>query len=137
MRATSSAGNVSKNSARSSVEAPLVLDSTERDVLEAALDAYPGRAILNSFNLESGREKADFVLGLARKHGAFVVAMTIDEEGMAHTADRKVEIARRIHALTCEEHGLPLHRYTLDGVAAAHSAVESGVTGKVLIDVLA
>src|SRR5207245_4382650 len=92
---------------RSSVEAPLVLDSTERDVLERALEAYPGRPVLNSFNLEAGREKADFVLGLARKHGAFVVAMTIDEEGMAHTADRKVEIARRIHALTCEEHGLP------------------------------
>ena len=92
---------------RSSVEAPLVIDSTERDVLEAALEAYPGRAILNSFNLEAGRAKADFVLGLARQHGAYVVAMTIDEEGMAHTADRKVEIARRIHALTCEEHGLP------------------------------
>jgi 5-methyltetrahydrofolate--homocysteine methyltransferase len=92
---------------RSSVEAPLVLDSTERDVLVAALEAYPGRPILNSFNLESGREKADFVLGLAKQHGAFVVAMTIDEVGMAHTADRKVEIARRIHALTCDEHGLP------------------------------
>jgi 5-methyltetrahydrofolate--homocysteine methyltransferase len=92
---------------RSSVEAPLVIDSTERDVLELALEAYPGRAILNSFNLEAGREKADFVLGLAEKHGAFVVAMTIDEQGMAHTADRKVEIARRIHALACDEHGLP------------------------------
>ncbi|MDQ6674438.1 MAG: dihydropteroate synthase, partial [Chloroflexota bacterium] len=92
---------------RSSVEAPLVLDSTERDVLEAALEAYPGRPILNSFNLEAGRDKADFVLGLAKKHGAFVVAMTIDEQGMAHTADRKVEVARRIHALTCDEHGLP------------------------------
>src|SRR5579859_1861681 len=92
---------------RSSVEAPLVLDSTERDVLERALEAYPGRPVLNSFNLEAGRDKADFVLGLARQHGAYVVAMTIDEEGMAHTADRKVEIARRIHALTCEEHGLP------------------------------
>ncbi|MGI9149544.1 MAG: methionine synthase [Chloroflexota bacterium] len=92
---------------RSSVEAPLVLDSTERNVLEAALEAYPGRAILNSFNLESGREKADFVLGLAKKHGAYVVAMTIDEQGMAHTAERKLEIARRIHALTCDEHGLP------------------------------
>src|SRR6267378_1705681 len=92
---------------RSSVEAPLVLDSTERDVLERALDAYPGRPILNSFNLEAGREKADFVLGLAEKHGAFVVAMTIDEVGMAHTADRKVEVARRIHALACDEHGLP------------------------------
>src|SRR5207245_6516348 len=67
---------------RSSVEAPLVLDSTERDVLEAALKAYPGRAILNSFNLESGREKADFVLNLAKQHGAYTVAMTIDEQGM-------------------------------------------------------
>jgi 5-methyltetrahydrofolate--homocysteine methyltransferase len=92
---------------RSSVEAPLVLDSTERDVLEAALKAYPGRAILNSFNLESGRQKADKVLDLARQHGAFVVAMTIDEQGMAHTAERKIEVARRIHELACDEHGLP------------------------------
>jgi methylmalonyl-CoA mutase cobalamin-binding domain/chain len=91
---------------RSSVEAPLVIDSTEREVLSAALDAYPGRPILNSFNLEGGRDKADFVLGLAKQHGAFVVAMTIDEEGMAHTAERKVEIARRIHELACGEHGL-------------------------------
>jgi 5-methyltetrahydrofolate--homocysteine methyltransferase len=91
---------------RSSVEAPLVIDSTERDVLDQALKAYPGRAIINSFNLEAGREKADFVLGLAREHGAFTVAMTIDEQGMAHTAERKVEIARRIHALACGEHGM-------------------------------
>src|SRR5438270_230916 len=99
---------------RSSVEAPLVLDSTERDVLERALEAYPGRPVLNSFNLEAGREKADFVLGLAEKHGAFVVAMTIDEVGMAHTADRKVEVARRIHALACDEHGLPPERLIFD-----------------------
>ncbi len=99
---------------RSSVEAPLMIDSTERDVLERALDAYPGRPILNSFNLEAGREKADFVLGLAEKHGAFVVAMTIDEVGMAHTADRKVEVARRIHALACDEHGLPPERLIFD-----------------------
>ena len=92
---------------RSSVEAPLVIDSTEREVLETALKAYPGRAILNSFNLESGREKADFVLDLAKAHGAYTVAMTIDEQGMAHTADRKVEIARRIHQIACVEHGLP------------------------------
>jgi 5-methyltetrahydrofolate--homocysteine methyltransferase len=92
---------------RSSVEAPLVLDSTEREVLELALQAYPGRPILNSFNLESGREKADFVLGLAKQHGAFVVAMTIDEQGMAHTAERKLEVARRIHELACGEHDLP------------------------------
>src|SRR5207253_9758475 len=92
---------------RSSVEAPLVLDSTERDVLQAALEAYPGRPILNSFNLEAGRQKADLVLTLARDHGAFVVAMTIDERGMADNADRNLEVARRIHELACGEHGLP------------------------------
>ncbi len=91
---------------RSSVEAPLVIDSTERDVLKAALEAYPGRAIINSFNLEAGRDKADYVIGLARQHGAATVAMTIDEQGMAHTAERKLEVARRIHAIACEEHGL-------------------------------
>jgi 5-methyltetrahydrofolate--homocysteine methyltransferase len=94
------------NKLRSSVEAPLVLDSTEVDVLESALRAYPGRPILNSFNLEAGRQKADRVLNLAKQHGAFVVAMTIDEQGMAHTAPRKFEIAQRIHGLACGEHGL-------------------------------
>ncbi|MDQ3810209.1 MAG: dihydropteroate synthase, partial [Chloroflexota bacterium] len=91
---------------RSSVEAPLVIDSTEREVLKAALEAYPGRAIINSFNLEAGRDKADFVIGLAKQHGAAVVAMTIDEQGMAHTAERKLEIARRIHGIACGEHRL-------------------------------
>jgi 5-methyltetrahydrofolate--homocysteine methyltransferase len=91
---------------RSSVEAPLVIDSTERDVVKAALEAYPGRAIINSFNLESGRDKADYIIGLAKQHGAAAVAMTIDERGMAHTAERKLEVARRIHAMACEEHGL-------------------------------
>ncbi|HET6318883.1 MAG TPA: homocysteine S-methyltransferase family protein, partial [Chloroflexota bacterium] len=91
---------------RSSVEAPLVIDSTERDVVRAALEAYPGRALINSFNLESGREKADFIMGLAKQHGAATVAMTIDDQGMAHTADRKVAIARRIHGIACGEHGL-------------------------------
>src|SRR5207302_7698579 len=99
---------------RSSVEAPLVLDSTERDVLETALKAYPGRPVLNSFNLESGREKADFVLGLAKQHGAYVVAMTIDEQGIAHTADPNFEIAQRIHALACGEHGLPPESLSFD-----------------------
>ena len=99
---------------RSSVEAPLVIDSTEREVLKAALETYPGRAILNSFNLEAGREKADYVIELALQHGASVVAMTIDEQGMAHTADRKVEIARRIYAIAHDEHRLPPERLIFD-----------------------
>jgi len=91
---------------RSAVEAPLVLDSTEPDVLQAGLEAYPGRAVINSINLEGGRGKADRVLALARAHGAAVIALTIDETGMAHTAERKLEIARRIYELAQNEHGL-------------------------------
>jgi 5-methyltetrahydrofolate--homocysteine methyltransferase len=88
------------------VEAPLVIDTTEVDVLEAALKQYPGRAVVNSINLEAGRAKADRVLPLVVEHGAAVLALTIDEEGMAKTAERKLEIARRIHAIVVGEYGL-------------------------------
>ena len=56
----------------------------------------PGRAIVNSINLEAGRDKADVVVPLAKAHGAALIALTIDEVGMAKTAERKVEIAKRI-----------------------------------------
>ena len=73
--------------------APIQVDSTEPDVIEAALEQIPGRAIVNSINLEAGRDKADRVIPLAKAHGAALIALTIDEVGMAKTADRKVEIA--------------------------------------------
>ena len=88
------------------VEAPLILDSTEASVIKAALETYPGRAVINSINLENGRQRVDSVLPLAREHGAAVVALTIDEEGMAKTADRKVAIARRIYEIATGEFGL-------------------------------
>jgi 5-methyltetrahydrofolate--homocysteine methyltransferase len=90
-----------------SIEAPLSIDSTEPKVLETALQNYPGRAILNSVNLESGRAKLDSVLPLAREHGAAVVALTIDEKGMAKTAERKLEVARRIYEIAVGEYDLP------------------------------
>ncbi|MBO0703915.1 MAG: homocysteine S-methyltransferase family protein [Candidatus Dormibacteraeota bacterium] len=86
--------------------APIQVDSTEPDVIEVALEQIPGRAIVNSINLEAGRDKLDRVVPLAIQHGAGVIALTIDEEGMAKTGDRKVEVARRIHELACGEHGL-------------------------------
>ena len=89
-----------------SVETPLVIDTTERDVVEAALRQYPGRATINSINLENGRKRIDDVVPLAVEHGAAVVALTIDEDGMAKTADRKIEVARRIHDLVVGEFGL-------------------------------
>ncbi len=89
-----------------SVEAPLVIDSTEPDVMRAALKAAPGRCVLNSVNLESGREKIESVLRMALDHGAAVIALTIDEAGMAKTAERKLEIAKKILALAVDEIGL-------------------------------
>jgi 5-methyltetrahydrofolate--homocysteine methyltransferase len=83
-----------------------MIDTTEADVVEAALKAYPGRAIINSIHLENGRERIDRVAPLAVEHGAALVALTIDEEGMAKTADRKLEIARRIHEICVGEYGL-------------------------------
>ena len=85
---------------------PLQIDSTEPDVIEAALEQNPGRAIVNSVNLEAGREKLDTVVPLAIRHGAALIALTIDEVGMAKTAERKLEIAQRIKEYACDEHGL-------------------------------
>jgi len=85
---------------------PIQIDSTEPDVIEMALEQIPGRAIVNSINLEAGRDKADTVIPVAVKHGAALIALTIDEVGMAKTADRKVEIAQRIKEIACDEHGL-------------------------------
>jgi 5-methyltetrahydrofolate--homocysteine methyltransferase len=86
--------------------APIQIDSTEPEVIERALEQIPGRAIVNSVNLEAGRDKLDRVVPVALAHGAALIALTIDEVGMAKTAERKVEIAKRIRDLCCEEHGL-------------------------------
>ncbi len=90
-----------------SVEAPVMIDSTEPKVMQVALENYPGRAILNSVHLEAGRAKMDIVLPLAKEHGAAVVALTIDEAGMAKTAARKLEVAQRIYGIVVDEYGLP------------------------------
>ena len=86
--------------------APIQIDSTEPDVIEMALEQIPGRAIVNSINLEAGRDKLDKVVPLAKPHGAAVIALTIDEVGMAKTAERKLEVAQRITEYCCDEHGL-------------------------------
>jgi 5-methyltetrahydrofolate--homocysteine methyltransferase len=86
--------------------APIQVDSTEPEVIEAALEQIPGRAIVNSINLEAGRAKLDRVVPIAKAHGAALIALTIDEVGMAKTAERKLEVAKRITELCCEEHGL-------------------------------
>src|SRR4051812_202173 len=86
--------------------APIQVDSTEPEVIETALDQIPGRAIVNSVNLEAGRDKLDRVVPIAKAHGAALIALTIDEVGMAKTRERKVEVAKRIHDICCGEYGL-------------------------------
>jgi 5-methyltetrahydrofolate--homocysteine methyltransferase len=99
-----------------SVEAPLVIDSTEPRVMEVALKNYAGRAVLNSVHLESGRAKIDQVMPLAIEHGAAVVALTIDEGGMAKSVERKLEIARRIYDIAVGEYGLPAGALIFDAL---------------------
>ncbi|MBI4719221.1 MAG: methionine synthase [Planctomycetes bacterium] len=88
------------------VTVPLVIDSTEVGVIETALKLAGGRCVINSINLEDGEEKLDRICRLARRHGAAVIALTIDERGMAKTAERKVTVARRILELAVGRHGL-------------------------------
>jgi len=85
---------------------PLFIDSNNPEVVELALKRYPGRAAINSINLEDGGVKARQVCALAKRHGAALIALTIDEQGMALTADRKVEVARRLVELCTGAFGL-------------------------------
>ncbi|HJQ12181.1 MAG TPA: methionine synthase [Gemmatimonadaceae bacterium] len=89
-----------------SVETPLVIDSTEANVIAAALEHIPGRGIVNSINMENGRKRIDAVVPLVKKHGAAVIALTIDEIGMAKTRERKLEVARKIYDIVVGEYGL-------------------------------
>jgi 5-methyltetrahydrofolate--homocysteine methyltransferase len=91
----------------SSVNAPLVIDSTETPVIEAALKLHGGKPIVNSINFEDGEHHAHERLTLAKKFGAAVIALTIDEVGMAKEPSDKLRIARRLVDFACNKYGLP------------------------------
>jgi 5-methyltetrahydrofolate--homocysteine methyltransferase len=127
-----------------SVNAPLVIDSTERVVLESALKLHGGKPIINSINFEDGEGPAEDRMILAKKFGTAMVALTIEEAGMAKTAEDKLRIARRLVEFACDKHGLPqsdllidpltftiatgneddrkLGQWTLEGIAAIRAA---------------
>ncbi len=98
------------------VNLPLMLDSTEWQKMEAGLKVAGGKCILNSTNYEDGDERFFKVLELARDYGAGVVVGTIDEEGMARTAERKFAIAQRAYR-DALEFGLPAHEIFYDPLA--------------------
>ncbi|MCP9858230.1 MULTISPECIES: methionine synthase [unclassified Cyanobium] len=98
------------------VNLPLMLDSTEWQKMEAGLKVAGGKCILNSTNYEDGDERFFKVLELARDYGAGVVVGTIDEEGMARSAERKFAIAQRAYR-DALEFGLPAHEIFYDPLA--------------------
>ena len=85
------------------VQLPLVIDSTEVPVIEAALKRYAGRPIINSINFEDGTEKAQQIVDLAKRYGAALIALSIDEKGQAYTLEGKVQIAQRIRDFVVQE----------------------------------
>ena len=86
---------------------PIVIDSTEVDVLEAALKRYSGKPVINSINLEDGGHKLHKILKLVKRFPAAVIALTIDEDGMAMTAEKKFEIAKKIYQIWKDQYHLP------------------------------
>jgi 5-methyltetrahydrofolate--homocysteine methyltransferase len=88
------------------VTVPLVIDVTDPEVAEAGLSVYPGRGVINGNNLENGRERIDKIMPIAQKYGAAVLSMTIDEQGMALTRERKLEIAKRITDIAVNDYSM-------------------------------
>ncbi|MBC8193859.1 MAG: methionine synthase [Candidatus Marinimicrobia bacterium] len=94
------------NRLNSQISIPIMIDSTEVSTIRTALERITGRAIVNSINLEDGDAKAEEVIALCREFGAGLVCLTIDEDGMAKTAEKKLEVAQRIYDLAVTKHGL-------------------------------
>jgi len=96
------------------VKAPLMLDSTDAKVLELGLKHSQGKAIINSINLEEGETRFAQVVPLIRKYGAAVVVGTIDEQGMAITRERKLQVAKRAYDLLVNRWGINPHDIIFD-----------------------
>ena len=98
------------------INLPLMLDSTEWQKMEAGLKVAGGKCILNSTNFEDGDERFFKVLELAKRYGAGVVVGTIDEDGMARTAEKKLQIAKRAYRAAVE-YGIPAREIFYDPLA--------------------
>jgi 5-methyltetrahydrofolate--homocysteine methyltransferase len=117
------------------VTLPLMLDSTEWQKMEAGLKVAGGKCLLNSTNYEDGDERFFKVLELAKKYGAGVVVGTIDEEGMARSAEKKFQIAQRAYR-DALEYGIPARELFFDTLALPISTgiEEDRVNGKETIE---
>jgi len=96
------------------VQVPLVIDSTEAPVIEEALQQIAGKAVINSINMEDGEERINHILPLCKNYGAAVIALTIDEQGMAKTVDAKLAVAKRMYDLAVNKFGMKPHDLIFD-----------------------
>jgi 5-methyltetrahydrofolate--homocysteine methyltransferase len=99
------------------VKIPLMFDSTEWQKMEAGLQHAGGKCILNSTNYEDGEPRFAKVLDLAKQYGAGVVIGTIDEQGMARTAEGKFSIAKRAYEQATKQYGIPADDIFFDSLA--------------------
>jgi 5-methyltetrahydrofolate--homocysteine methyltransferase len=122
----------------SQIDLPLVIDTTDPDVMLAGLKSAPGRCLLNSINLEDGEEKAKHILSIAKKFNAALIALTIDESGMAATAQRKLDIAQRIFHLAVDRFGLDAHALIFDPLtfSLASGSQETADAGRQTLEAL-
>jgi 5-methyltetrahydrofolate--homocysteine methyltransferase len=96
---------------------PIMLDSTEPDVLQAGLENFGGRAVVNSVNYEDGdgpTSRFQRTMRLVSEHGAAVVALTIDETGMARTCEHKVQVASRLIDDLCSNWAMKVEDVMVD-----------------------
>lgn len=109
----------------STVDCPLVIDTSHIDVMEAALRAYPGRALINSISLESA--KCDAMLSLAKKYGAMFILLPLSDKGLPENASEKLDVLEQIYAKAME-HGLAHEDIIVDGLVTTVGAnVAAGV----------
>ncbi|MDZ7369618.1 MAG: methionine synthase [candidate division KSB1 bacterium] len=88
------------------VNLPIFIDSTDVKVIEAALKLIGGRPVINSINLEDDEERAHRICRLAKRYGAALVSLTIDESGMAKTVEQKIAVAKRLYDIAVRQNGL-------------------------------
>lgn len=108
---------------------PVMIDSTSPEVVEAALQRLAGRCVVNSINLEDGGERARKTIELCRRYGAAIVGMTIDESGMAMTAGRKLDVARRLYRMVCDEGGMAPGSLFLDFLTFTLASGDASLRG--------
>ena len=112
---------------------PFCIDTTEPQVMTDALKINPGSMMINSINLEEGAVRARKVLELAVQFGSPVVALTIDDDGMARTVEKKLELAKKLRDLACGEYGLPEHFLYIDPLVFTLATGETATADAALL----